>query len=134
MSSAIRTPFGHRVLQVSHEAQIQIVRECRISSFWPKMASRITWSGKRSIAKEAGHPFVHFRHWKHSTAWNGPAASALSRKLKSGLKLDCCMTLNCLRWFFWGRKIVSMPHSHILSQEKHDEHVSWKSKKLEADV
>ena len=45
MSSAIRTPFGHRVLHVSHEAQIQIVFECRISSLWPKMASRITWSG-----------------------------------------------------------------------------------------
>jgi hypothetical protein len=56
------------------------------------------------MANEAGQPFVHFRHWKHSAALNGPAASALSRKLKSGLKLDCCIALNYLRLIYWEKK------------------------------
>lgn len=125
MSSAIRTPLGHRVVHVSQEAQIQMVRELSTSALWPRIANRITWSGKRSIANEAGQPFVHLRHWKHCDALNGPAASALSRKLKSGLKLGCCIILDNLRFEIGEGRKMSLPHSFDPAQgKKRNEHVS----------
>jgi hypothetical protein len=55
--------FGQRVVQVWHEAQIQIVFDRSTSSSSPSWTIRITWFGMMSMAKANGQPLVHLRQW-----------------------------------------------------------------------
>jgi hypothetical protein len=60
---AMSTSFGQRVMQVSQDAQSQIVELLKTSFFIPSWIILMTRLGLYSMTKAMGHPAVHFRQW-----------------------------------------------------------------------
>src|SRR5512139_3957107 len=64
MIEARSTLFGHRVEQVSHEAQYQMLRPASTRSYCPSCKSRTIRFGGCSMNERIGHPAEHLPHWK----------------------------------------------------------------------
>ena len=60
---AMSTSLGQRVMQVSQEAQSQMVELPRTWSFLPIWIILMTLFGLYSITNAMGQPAVHFRQW-----------------------------------------------------------------------
>jgi hypothetical protein len=57
------TSLGHRVMQVSQDAQSQMVELFKTSFLRPIWISLMTLLMLYSMAKVRGQPAVHFRQW-----------------------------------------------------------------------
>src|SRR5690242_18274897 len=64
MMAARSTLLGKRVLQVSHEAQYQMLRPARIRSYCPSCRRRMIRLGWCSMKLRIRQPAEHLPHWK----------------------------------------------------------------------
>ena len=77
--------LGQRVVQVSHEAQTQIVSLCNTAFLKPKLIERISLWGTISMAKVTGQPLVHFSHRKQAEIVSPLKSVTCFRNRESGI-------------------------------------------------
>src|SRR5512144_1168527 len=91
MIPARSTLFGQRVVQVSQEAQYQMLRPASTRSYCPSCNSRTIRFGGCSMKLRIGHPAEHFPHWKHRRTELPDNASTFRTKPRFMVSVESCI-------------------------------------------
>src|SRR5512144_3264530 len=91
MMAARSTLLGHRVEQVSHEAQYQMLRPARTRSYCPSCKSRTIRFGGCSMKVRIGQPAEHLPHWKQRRTELPDSASTFRTNPRFIVSVESCI-------------------------------------------